>query len=109
MVFFEKHGVKLQVATIAAVLIFIIGTTITATQDRGAMIDRIEVNKREMRYLKDEIEISKMERSELRKELKEEVSALKEENQATEISYTEIKTKLVGLEAMLLKIDGKIN
>ena len=83
-------------------ILFLIGTTRVLTQDRDTAYAQIAENKRQIE------ELAKNACSSHEKAQKE-IDELKKQSHETEIAYTEIKTKLVAVEAMLVKIDGKLN
>lgn len=108
MQFLEKHSIKLQLATLFSLLLFAITTTATFTKDREAIRSDIASNKKQ-------IEMQMTAFDEKVKEIKGEISNLKNDVgdqrdiiHQHELTYTEIRTKLTGLETILIEIKQKI-
>ena len=109
MKFLEKHGIKVQVATVTTVLIFVVGTVIIATQDRDRAFSEINSSKKELAHVRQDLAVLRKTVCDLEDDIDSEISELKSKTHSIDIAFTEIKTKLVNVEAMLLKIDKKIN
>jgi len=86
---------------VVVAVLFLIGTTRVLTQDRDVAYAQIAETKRQVE------ELSKKSCAHEEKAAKE-IEDLKKRSHETEISYTEIKTKLAVVETMLIKIDGKL-
>jgi phage shock protein A len=78
-----------------------VGTTRVLTQDRAEAYAQIAENKRQIEELAKRA-------CESHDKAAKEIEDLKKRSHEMEITYTEIKTRLAAVEAMLIKIDSKI-
>ncbi len=111
----KNYPVRSTLGTIVVAVLFVVSVTRTLTQDRDAVFAELAKNKAAHIQIIDEHKELRREvcdlEEKLRKvnsELKQEDRKLWEENHAAQIALTEIKTKLVGVEALLVKIDKKL-
>lgn len=92
----ERHPVKIQVATICVVVLFLIGTTRVLTQDRDEAYARIAAHQKATDYIeKDLADLDKVV-CDLKRKFETEVARLSAKDHDTELAYTEIKTKLIA-------------
>ncbi len=105
----EKHPVKTQVATIVVAILFVIGATRVLTQDRDAAYSQIAANEAALLIQKETNKKLADEVCKLREEMRAADVKLTQKDHENELAYTEIKTKLIGVEALLVKIDKKMD
>jgi len=89
----KNHSVKITVGTIIAVFLFVVGTTISITNNKSKMeADIVTIGNQYNHCLK------------WYKELEEKQEIIKEANQKQDLIIMEISTKLTNIEALLLDL-----
>ena len=108
MNFIDRHPIKIQVATAVAVFLFVVGATFQVTRDRDAVQSKILVIEMAVDRLENENVVAKRLIYNLQDESRLADENLTKQTHKSEIAYTEIKTRLLGVEALLIKIDNKL-
>ena len=108
MQFLERHPVKVQVATAITVIIFIVSGTAHVTGDRGKALAAIAASEeRILRLEKSDMAMEKLV-CQVRDEFQAANRALQAQMHNNDIASTEIKVRLTAVEAILIKIDQKL-
>jgi hypothetical protein len=116
----ERHSLKIGIATVLSMMVFVVGITRELTQDRAAAMAAIEITQITNELQQDELLKLEKELCSLRDEMQraddkfvtESRIADKElQNQThrAEVAYAEMKTELAGVKAMLIRIETKLN
>jgi Mg2+ and Co2+ transporter CorA len=118
--FIERHPIKIQVATIITAALFIISVTTWFSHDRDAAFAHIKSNTQTLEMhmradkellgaLRSLIFDTKRDMIELHKAQQEEIEDQRENIHTNEIVLAEINTKLANVEALLMKLDRKLD
>jgi len=104
----EKYPIRMTITTVVALAVFLVGSTRVLTQDRDKAYTLIVANAQAIERMKeDSSDLAKL-ICDVRDEMEKADKELNLKSHANELAYMEIKTKLAGVEALLVKIDKKL-
>jgi len=101
----SSYPVQIKLKNIVAVLLFVVYTTINVSAVKGAYEVRIQEIENTLIRLTDIVE----RQDERMDTLEANIKDLEQKSHISELEYTEIKTKLLNIESVLMEIKERIN